>query len=70
VIVLGEKARLLLAPTVTIWTPGVEDEVVDAGAAAAEEVVAEPAGAPYWASANGRRHRIAALIQEVIFEYF
>lgn len=48
VIVLGENVRPLLAPTVTVWTPGVEEEVVDAGgAAAAVELVPEPPGAPY-----------------------
>ena len=53
---------MLLAPTVTVWAPGVEDEVVDAGWVAAEEVVLESAGGPYWASANGRRPRTTALI--------
>lgn len=48
VMVLGEKARAPFAPTVTVCSPEVEEEVVDAGAAA-DEVVLEslPAGAPY-----------------------
>ena len=48
VIVLGENVRPLLAPTVTVWRPEVEEELVDAGGAAvAVELVLESAGGPY-----------------------
>lgn len=46
VIVFGEKPSCPLAPTVTVCTPEVDDDVVDTGAAAFEVVVESP-GDPY-----------------------
>ena len=66
-IVFGEKARALLAPTVTVCTPELDDEVVDAGAAAAAagvELVLEFAGGPYWANASGRKATRRELLEK------
>jgi hypothetical protein len=66
VIEFGENPSTLLSPTVTVYTPGVEDDVVVAGSV---EVVAELAGDPplYYAKANGNKQNRIGWLEIYLF---
>lgn len=62
VIESGENASALLSPTVTVCTPGVEEDVVVAGVASLEEP-------PSCARANGNRESKSGLLERCIFRF-
>jgi hypothetical protein len=72
VIVSGENASALPIPTVTVCTPGVEEDVVVVAEEAVEVVEVEllEDSTPYCARANGNRESKSGLLEKCIFQRF
>ena len=66
VIVSGENAIALFSPTVTVCTPGLEEDVAVADTAEVVELPADPP--PYCARANAKRESKSALFEICIFK--
>ena len=66
VIVSGENAIALFSPTVTVCTPGLEEDVAVADTAKVVELPADPP--PYCARANAKRESKSALFEICIFK--